>query len=132
MKAFTLIELIIYIAIVSMVLILICGFAGNIIYGNAKNAVLREVQQNARFAMERIIQTIRSGQNPTTSFTVTDYTLYQETVPLTTSQVKVTNLQFSLISNTYKINLSIEYKNPSGRSEYTAQVNLESAAAPRQ
>lgn len=132
MKAFTLIELIIYVAIVSVVLILISGFAWNIIYGNAKNAALREIQQNARFAMEKITQAIRAGQNPTTAFTVIDYTLYQGAVPLTTSQVKVTNLQFTLISNTYKINLSLEYKNPSGLTEYVAQLNLESTAAPRQ
>lgn len=132
-KGFTLIELIIYIAIVSAVLVLSSSFTWNIIQGETKTMAYREVQQNARFALEKISRVIRAGgQDPTTVFTVSNGILYQQGTPLTTDQVRVTNLQFTSIGTTYKINLSIEYNNPENRSEYQASIDLGSTAASRQ
>jgi len=131
-KGFTLIELIIYIGIVATVLVLATGFAWNIIQGSVKTACYREVQQNARFAMEKITRAIRAGQNPTTTFSVSSDILYQNGVAITTDRIKVTNLQFTAIANTYKINLGIEYNNPNGRNEYNASIDLESTACQRE
>lgn len=127
---FTLIELIIYIAIVAIILAISSDFAWNIIQGDIKTTSLREVQQNGRFSMEKITRAIRAGQSPSI-FTISDGTLYQNGVALTTNQVRVTNLQFTSLANTYKINLSIEYFNPEGRNEYEASINLESTVKPR-
>jgi len=127
-KGFTLIEFIIYIGIVAAVLVIAVNFSWEIIYGNIKSQVLREVQQNGRFAMEKITKTLRLGSNPDI-FSVSNGILYQNNVPITTDQVKVTNLQITPVANTYKVNLSIEYNNPSGRNEYEADIDLESAVA---
>ncbi|MDO8424636.1 MAG: prepilin-type N-terminal cleavage/methylation domain-containing protein [bacterium] len=129
-KGFTLIELMIYTAIVAAVLTVSSSFAWNMIRNDIKSASLREVQQNAWFSMEKITRAVRSGQNPSI-FTLNAGVLYQNGVPLTTDQVRVTNLQFTSVSNTYKINLSVEYYNPGGRNEYQASMNLESTAMPR-
>lgn len=131
MKGFTLIEFLIYIAIVSLSLVLIAGFALDIIQGGTKTFVHREVQQNARFAMEKISRAIRAGQDPIVVFTLSDGILYQGGLPITTNQVRVTNLQFIPVSNTYKTKLTVEYKNPEGRSEYQASIDLESTALKR-
>ena len=134
MKAFTLIELIIYIAIVSLVLVLATNFTWNIIQGNVSAACQREVQQNTRFVMEKITRAIRAGENPEDPavFDLSEEgVLYQETIALTTDRVKVTNLKFFRIANTYEINLTIEYNNPEERRELEALVNLESTASPR-
>lgn len=129
-RGFTLIELMIYTAIVSAVLAVSSGFTWNIIQNDIKSASLREVQHNAWFVMERITRAVRIGQNPSI-FTLKEGFLYQNGVLLTTDQVRVTNLQFTSVSNTYKINLSVEYHNPGGRNEYQASVDLESTAMPR-
>jgi len=123
-SGFTLIELIIYVAIISAVLFLMTGFLWDIVYGGARTMSYREVQQNTRFAMKRITKAIRAGQNPTTTFTVSSNILYQGAIPLTTDQVKVTNLQFTSVSNTYKVYLSLECNDIS--------TTLWSTVAPRQ
>lgn len=127
---FTLIELIIYIAIVTVVLILASDFAWNIIKGDTKAMVYREVQQNAQFAMEKITRALRLGQSPGI-FNISDDILYQDSVAITSDLVRVTNLQFVPIANTYQINLTIEYNNPSGRQEYQASIYLKSTASAR-
>ncbi len=125
---FTLIELIIYIAIVSLVLILSSNFAWDIIQGNTKSNSFREVQQNSRFAIERVSRSLREGNDPGI-FTVSEGILYENETPLTTEQVEVTNFRVSPIANTYKINLTVEYNNISGRNEYEAESTLESTVA---
>jgi type II secretory pathway pseudopilin PulG len=126
MKGFTFIELIIYITIVSLILILASGFTWNIIQGSTRATSYREVQQNARFAMERIIRVLRAGYDPGV-FLASDGILYQNGVPLTADQVEVTNFEIIPISNTYKINLGIKYSNPEGAGEYDAEVDFQSA-----
>lgn len=129
-KGFTLIELLIYSAIVAVVLGSSFSFAWTIISNNIKSASLREVRHNAWFAMEKMSQAIEAGQSPSI-FTVDSGILYQNGLPLTTDNVRVADLQFTLISNTYRINLNVEYYNPGGRNEYKASLNLESTASPR-
>jgi len=54
--SFTLIEFLIYIAIVSSILVLMSGFLWNIVFGNIKESSYQEVQQNSRFALTKITQ----------------------------------------------------------------------------
>lgn len=132
MKGLTLIEFIIYIAILGVILVLIIGFSWNIIQGDIKIMAYREVQQNIRFSMEKITRAIRAGQNPSAVFILNNGVIYQNGVALTTDQVRVIGLEFTNINNAYKINLSIEYYNPDNRIEYEASVNLETTSMPRQ
>ena len=125
MKAFTIVELIIYIAIVSLVLFMVSNFAWDIIEGSNRVNYYREVQQNARFAMEKIVRIIRAGGDPSI-FYVSEGTLYQDGIPLTTEQVKVVNFEFIDISNTYNINLEIEYNNLGSINGFGASINLNS------
>ncbi len=60
-KGFTLIELIIYSAILIVVLSVFLNFIWEIVYGNVKTQAIREVQQNGRFAMEKIMRTIQES-----------------------------------------------------------------------
>ena len=60
-KGFTIIELIIYIGIVSGILLVLFNFGWEIVYGDIKSQTIREVQQNSRFAMEKIIESILSA-----------------------------------------------------------------------
>jgi type II secretory pathway pseudopilin PulG len=124
-RGFTLIEFIIYIAIVGGILIVTFNFGGEIIYGNVKSQAMREVQQNSRLAIEKITEAILEASdinNPVsgnsdatlslvmqdlhlspTIFEITDGKLMvtqRKNGPheLTNNRVKVTKLQFTNIS----------------------------------
>ena len=125
MKGFTLIELIIYIGIVTAILLVAFNFGWEIIYGNVKSQAIREVQQNTRFAIEKMSESIlnaSSTDSPTpgnsanflslkmqdpnldpTLFEVVDGKLKitqggNGPYELTNDRVIVTNLQFSNLS----------------------------------
>jgi hypothetical protein len=132
MKGLTLIEFIIYITVLVLILLIVANFSWNIIYSDIKATSYREVQQNARFAMEKISQSIRDGQDPLIVFSLSNGLLYQNGIALTSDQVRVTNLAFTSLDNTYKINLSIEYYNPENRIEYQALVDMENTIVARQ
>ena len=126
-KGFTLIEILIYIAIIVVFLIVITYFALDILYGKIKSQSQMAVQQNARFATEKVTQEIRQaldinlgdsifGTNPgrlslampqseenPTIFDIVSKALriYQPaigTYNLTSSDVEVTNLVFTNLS----------------------------------
>ena len=60
-NGFTLIELILYIAISSIFMLASVSFAWDVIYGRVKSYVQQEVNQNMRFASKRITYEIRNA-----------------------------------------------------------------------
>lgn len=60
-SGFTLIEFLIYIAILAVVVTLIIGFFLDIILGNIKETSYQEVQQNARFILTKISQEVKKA-----------------------------------------------------------------------
>ena len=61
-NGFTLIELILYVALISVFVTGAVYFAWDIIYGRVKSGVQLEVSQNLRLASKRIIQEIRNAE----------------------------------------------------------------------
>ncbi len=124
-KSFTLIELLIYTAIISLVLVLITGFFWNIVSGNIKENSYQEVQQNGRFVMTKITQEIKKAigiNSPVQGFSANSLSLMMSDsnlsptifsvsggklmivqgtsapIELTTDQIVVSNLQFTNLS----------------------------------
>ncbi len=62
-KGFTLIELMIYISIVTAALLVFTNFMVDVTHNAAKAKVAKEVQQNARLIMAKMTQEIRSGSS---------------------------------------------------------------------
>ncbi len=62
-EGFTLIEILIYIGLVSVFLIICTSFAWTVINSKIKNQAILEVQQNARFTIERMIQEIHAAED---------------------------------------------------------------------
>jgi len=60
-SGFTLVELVIYIAIFATILLLIIGFLWMIVLGNIKETAYEEVQQNGRFAITKMTQEIKKA-----------------------------------------------------------------------
>jgi len=125
-EGFTLIELIIYSAIICVFLVGASTFAWQIIQGNIKVEAYREVEQNANFAMEKITKAIRNSSKivepeepgdetdylflkmPDPAKTLTKFKISDGKItmsegkmspyPLTTDRVEVTNLKFTNLS----------------------------------
>jgi Tfp pilus assembly protein PilW len=122
---FTLIELVIYIAILSLVLVSITGFFLNTTAGNMKESSYQEVQQNGRFVMTKITQETKKAiginspaagsSNNSLSLVMSDQNLNptifdlsggkiritqgsSAPIELTTDQVVVNSLQFTNLS----------------------------------
>lgn len=61
MKSFTLVEFLIYIAILATILVSTIGFLWTMVLGNIKESSFQEVQQNGRFALTEIIRETRKA-----------------------------------------------------------------------
>lgn len=59
----TLLETVVYVALVSMIVLVFVSFALDVVGTAQKARVQQEVQQNARFAIERINHEVRSASN---------------------------------------------------------------------
>lgn len=62
LRGFSLIELLIYIAFVSIIAVVFVNFTLDLTGSAHKARVHQELQQNARFAMERVMQEIRAAE----------------------------------------------------------------------
>lgn len=68
-RAFTLIELIVYMGILTVVLLSVVNFSWEVVYGDAKARAAREVQQGSRLAMEKISEAILGASGITSPIT---------------------------------------------------------------
>ena len=168
---FTLIEVVVYIAVIGIVGGMITSF---IVWGiriNNELKVKEEILSNASQAMEAMIYEIKEAKNiivPISHFdnhpgqlcleTIEDILPGEETayvdfyidnddrlclkrenqIPasLTSGKVRVTNLVFTNFTSlnsfpSIQINLTIEYKDSFGGSEYKKSISLTSTATPR-
>ena len=95
-RGFTLIELIIYIAIVAIILTSLIPFAWNVIEGGAKSATEQEVFANARYVSERIKYEIRnaSGINSVSATSIslseTSGAVNPTVIDLSSSNIRIT------------------------------------------
>ena len=64
-KGFTLIELVVYLALVSGILVTATSFAWNIINSRTKAFAVQEVAQNGRFISERLVQVVHQAMEIT-------------------------------------------------------------------
>lgn len=65
-KGFTLVELMIYMALISILAVVFVSFAFDVIGTSEKGRLRQELQQNARFAMDRMTQEIRASASVNT------------------------------------------------------------------
>lgn len=159
-RGFTLIEFLIYIGIVGIVLVVASAVGFNVLFGKAKLGAIEEVSQNARFSIEYIAERVRNAQavnSPSIGTTASSLSLQMAdssknptifdisggvvrikegagaTVGITSSEVVVTNIQFSNISyaftpGTVRVEMTVQYNNPSARKEYEFQKTFYTTA----
>lgn len=149
-KGFTLIELIIYLAIVSTVLVSISYLIIEIISGQTRAIAFQEVNQNIRFISQIITRDIREaeaisslsadsmtltmpGDDVVYTFEPSDLTLTRQlgagaAEVLNTDRVEATgtfsDLSFTTRSANVGVELIIEYKNPDNLQDYKASTTV--------
>jgi len=153
---FTLIELLIYMSIVTLVVVVFSSFMVDVTKSAARAKTAKEVQQNARLILERLTQDIRKatdvdvalppGQiNLTNATGEVSYCLVNNVVhylegsvncsaaaaSLSNDQVRVTQLNFTDDSGTYKIDLTVEQRNQNPSASEKSQISLSSTIVPR-
>lgn len=150
-KGFTLIELIIYLAIVSIVLVSISFLIIDILSGQTKNNSNQEVNHNLRFMVNLLAKDIRSaqdisslsssqlvltmpGDDITYTFVALDSTLTRQlginpAEVINTNLVEVignfTNLSYGSRSRNVGTSLTVTYKNPGNLPDYNVSVTSE-------
>ena len=164
-KAFTLMEILIYIGVLGLIVGTVSSFLIWGIHSHTKSKVMRETLDNARRAMEIMSRETREAKSIYTQTTTAEQLSLETThylpegektsfidfylcdsrlcikkesqnpIYLTSDNVEVKNLSFiQIISGqipSIQINIKIDYKNPTNRPEYQAEVELISAASLR-
>ncbi|MFC1595128.1 type II secretion system protein J [Patescibacteria group bacterium] len=163
-EGFTLIETLIYIAIIGMVVSSFVVFSISVSNSRNKTYVVQEVQANARTALDIMSQKIRASTGVNTgsstfgsdpgvlSLSMADgarnptvFDLNQNdgvlritegvssAVPIVSDEVKITNLVFLDLTSdgsfreNIRINMTVEYDNPSGDKEFEYSQTLQTA-----
>lgn len=152
-RGFTFLELILYIALLSIFLTGAVYFAWDIIYGRVRSKVEQEVSENLRVVSERIQLEIRnakeinnvganfieldSGSIGTTIISLADkavqITQGGETNNLTSNEVEVIDLSFINLSTgdqrskNIKFSLSSRHRNPGGKKEWEKEQTFETS-----
>ena len=146
-QGFTLLELIIYIGIVSLILVVISYLLIDILESQIKSFAILEIEQNARFVLHKIESDIRRARNilsiSENSLTLDDGSAQNiiliidpvakkisrkigesPVVNLTTDQIEVSgyfsDLSYDNRSKNVGIYLNINYKNPDNLPQYQA------------
>ena len=163
-KGFTLVELILYVSICSILLLTISSFLSFLLGARVRSQAITEVNQQGFQVMSLITQTIRNGRsiqvpsmgtssstlsittgdvalNPTvfslSSTTIEVKEASKNAMSLTNSRVRVTALTFQNVSSgsstekIIRISYTLDYINPTGRSEYSFTKSFTGSATLR-
>lgn len=160
-RGFTVLELLLYVATASILLLSISIFLSALLESRVKNQTIAEVEQQGLQVAQIIIQTARNAQaitSPAAGASASSLTLDVLTaaddptvfdlaggairitegagsaIPLTNSRVaasglSVYNLSRSGTPGAVRVQFTLTYVNPSGRSEYTYSKNFTLSAS---
>lgn len=161
-KGITLVETLIYLAIVSVLLVALINFGSQITLSRVKAQSLEEVQHNARYALQRISIDVHNtpsinvatyddylylDMDPSTTDDDIIYTLNNQqltrqvgtetAVAISSDKVQITNLVFTEIANeadfrNLKIEITVQDVNYGSRTDFNNQTSLETALTLRQ
>jgi len=125
-KGFSLIELIIYISLVSVILLSITSFSFTLLNARSRNEVIAEVEQQGVLAMQKITQTVRNAEdiNSVVFDAANDALRITRNggvpVDLTNSRVLVSDFSFDDLSRPgtpglVRVQFTVSHKNPGAK-----------------
>jgi hypothetical protein len=153
---FTLVETLIYLAIIGIVVTSFVSFGISVVEARNKNFAVQEVQSNAREALSFMVEKIRNCQNIVTPAENEDGDILTLEMPdgaeqmmfypengilyaaigssqprsMTSGQVHVSNLKFMRLGRSVKINFTIKFAEGGSR-DFSFTEDVETAAALR-
>lgn len=150
-KGFTLIELILYVAVVTIMLTALIPLSGNILSLGTKSTTEQELSSNARYVSERIKYEIRRAGGITPPVTATSITLTNlpsgtTTIDLSAGKIRINNIALNSDDTTVSSLTFTDYSSTdnktkhiqftftmtdnlsSARQEYLNSVNIEGSA----
>lgn len=107
-KGFTLVEVIIYIALVSFVLIALLEFIGVIFQARGKNMAWQELEDNGRLVLEKMRYAYFNEGN-LDEFSLSNGRLYQDGVAITTGVIEVNNWSIIDLDDGVEVDLSLAH-----------------------
>jgi type II secretory pathway pseudopilin PulG len=150
-EGFTLVELVLYIGIISIIFSAIVPLVINIIYNSSKSAVQQEVSENARFISERILYEIRRAKGISSvsanSISLTNFSPDSTTVidlsggnvrindngtgvtNLNSTNTTVSDLTFTQAGTNISFTMTVLMNG--ARQEYQSSISLRSSATER-
>jgi len=156
---FTLMEILVYIGVLSIIVVVISSFLLWLSSSTTKARAMREVLDNARRVVEIMTYEIKKAKSVSSTSTATHLFLENATatefylcgtasttlclkkesespVNLTSDKVEIKNLTFTQIATatttpSVQINLKVDYKNPGDIPEYQASVSITSTVSLR-
>lgn len=144
-QGFTLVELLVYIAVSTVALLVFVTFMVDVSRSAARARIVQELHQNAQFALDRLNREVRSATavDPSsdasslvlsTASGIETFTLAGNAVtlngePLTSGNVKVTALQFSYAAPTVTVQLHAEEHTSAASPQ---AIDLQTTLVPRQ
>lgn len=152
-KAFTLIELLLYIGLMTIILNVGIYFVWQMIGSKTKNMVYVEVEKNLMLSLEKISHETKRAKSlftpavvgeqtselilnqpngSNTKFYLIDGVLWMDdgvALPLTSQRVKITELSFLRLEPTlpgvFQVKIKINYNNPEQKKEYQAEISTQ-------
>ncbi|PIS04925.1 MAG: hypothetical protein COT81_03850 [Candidatus Buchananbacteria bacterium CG10_big_fil_rev_8_21_14_0_10_42_9] len=150
-EGFTLIEMLIYVALIAASAVIFTSFVVDVIDNSARIITVKEVHQNSRLILARLSQEIKTAKDFSGTFpgesiqlTRTDDTVITlaydnltnavtlDGAPISSDEVRVTALTFdNNVSNVIEIDLTVEQGNPNANVERNYLIDLSTAATVR-
>jgi len=160
-KSFTLVELLLYLALSAMIILMVSSFLTLILKSRVKGQVISEVEGQGTQVMQTVTQEIRNATSPSVPigssaatltlspsnivFSQTGDALYitrnDTLAALTSAKVRVSNLSFQNVGSTIegttdpahsiRVQFTLSYVNLSGRNEYEYSKNFTGSATIR-
>lgn len=153
-SGFTIIEIMIYVALVTVAMVVLANFTADVIKNAARTRVVKEVELNAQLTLSRLASEVRHAKS-ITSISATELTLVDanntsvilrfdstdnevervvgtNTESITTPDVRVTGLVFSQVREGVAIQISVAQHSINVPAAYQHQSNLSTTVFPRQ
>ena len=136
-KGITLVEVLLYLAIFSVLIVTIISFSTRISLSQVKTQSLEEIQQESRYVMERL--TIDSDNNIDldSTYELIDGVIYRSSVALTSDQVNITDFSLTYMTTaaiypSVKVDLTVQDASYGQRKEYNNEITLSTVLTLRQ
>ncbi len=136
-KGITLVEVLLYLAIFSILIVALISFSTRISLSQVKTQSLEEIQQESRYVMERLTIDSHNNIDLDSTYELVDGIVYRDSIALTSDQVNITDFTITHMTDqaiypSLKVDLTIQDASYGQRKEYNNELSLSTVLTLRQ